>query len=112
MRARRHATLTSTAFNAGTFFEDQWSGPSREKVLGLMDKTQFQSVLGLVFAGSQKEEVLDAICYAYGAGDPDLLRGGFSLVRWRQFAEDFEKVKPSPQYTPGVDWAVQHWSEW
>ena len=82
-------------------FEDQWVGPSREKLLGVMDKTQFMSVMGILFAGAQKFEVLQALCEIYGAGDPDARRGGLELVRWKDFAEDFDEVEPAELYLPG-----------
>lgn len=61
-------------------FEDQWDGPSREKLMGVIDKAQFCSVLGLLFAGAQKDHVMRGLVDAYGTGDPDP-RGGLSHVR-------------------------------
>ena len=83
-------------------FEDQWAGPSREKLLGVMDKTQFLSVMGILFAGAQKMRVLQAVCDTYGAGDIDRRNGGRQLVRWRQFSNDFDTIEPAPLTMPGM----------
>ena len=83
-------------------FEDQWAGPSREKLLGVMDKTQFLSVMGILFAGAQKMRVLQAVCDTYGAGDIDRRNGGRQLVRWRQFSNDFDTIEPAPLTIPGM----------
>jgi hypothetical protein len=81
-------------------FEDQWDGPSREKLMGVIDRAQFCSVIGLLFAGSQKQHVMAGLVKVYGTGDPDP-RGGLSHVRWKDFATDFNEIAPAELTDPG-----------
>ena len=87
------------SFNMYQCFEDQWDGPSREKLMGVIDKAQFCSVLGLLFAGAQKDHVMRGLVDAYGTGDPDP-RGGLSHVRWKHFATDFNEIAPTELEDP------------
>jgi len=49
--------------------------------------------MGLLFTGFVTGDVLQAICQAYKAGHPDPAdEGGYSQVRWKQFAIDFDNV--------------------
>ena len=42
--------------------------------------------------------LLDRICDAYPAGDPDP-SGGFLKVKWRQFSVDFDEQVPIPWHS-------------
>ena len=102
--------------------------------LGVIDKMQFFSVLGTLFAGAQKQQAvwprlscahawprehasavptsapLRAASQVLGAladayGTGDVdPRGGWTHVRWKDFSTDFEQVEPAPLNEPGLQW--------
>ena len=70
---------------------EEYAGSGVDYNLGVMRKNRFRSCLAILFPSVQlSSELLDKICDAYSAGDPDLSpAGGFCKVRWREFAVDF-----------------------
>lgn len=70
--------------------------------MGVMDTQRFQSVLGLLFGGELKPQVLRALCYYYGTGGHIMGGQEFAQAKWKQFAIDFDNV-PAPAEDPIVD---------
>jgi len=69
-------------------FEEQ-CGPGRERAMGIMDQTQFEGALRVLFKASltTKQDVVKSICNAYRASDG-------TNVRWKQFALDLDNTTP------------------
>jgi len=72
---------------------EEYAGNGYERNMGVMDKNRFRSTMGVLFAGSVTSADLRAICHVYRAGHPDPAeQDGYTQVRWKQFAIDFDNV--------------------
>ena len=82
----------------------EYAGSGRDAAVGVMPKHRFVTSMGTIFKQIKLEtDVLLRIVQAYGAGDPDPGEPGtLTLVRWKQFAIDFDEIEPAPVEAPGV----------
>jgi hypothetical protein len=80
----------------------QYCGSGYDKNMGVMDTQRFTSVLGLLFGGELKPDVLRALCYYYGTGGQVMGGEQFAQAKWKQFAIDFDNV-PLAGEDPIVD---------
>lgn len=83
-------------------FSSQYCGTGYDKNMGVMDTQRFVSVLGLLFGGELKPDVLRALCYYYGTGGQVMGGEQFAQAKWKQFAIDFDNV-PLMEEDPVVD---------
>jgi len=75
---------------------EEFTGSLKERNSGTMTKNRFRATMGQLFSGKLKNSILNQICYEYGTGDPDAREGGWMKVRWKAFADDFDRVPPMP----------------
>lgn len=78
------------------------AGRGVNALIGEMPRNRFCSTLGGLFGGELKEDVLKAICAVYGCGDPDPVWGGYQEVWFKQFAADFDNIRPAAEAAPVV----------
>jgi len=74
-------------------------GPGQEKDLGIMTRGLFKTCMSALFGHAQLTVTsIDMICDAWGAGEPG---GGYTYVKWRKFATDFDGIPvPAPPSAP------------
>ena len=71
----------------------EYAAPGRDGNLGVMPKARFQAAMGFLFAGDISRALLKEIALKYAAGDVDYTEaGGFTKVKWKQFAIDFDET--------------------
>lgn len=73
----------------------EMAGSGYERNMGVMDKNRFRSTLAFLFKGAITEQLLLDICARYKAGHPDpnpQEPDGYSQVKWKLFALDFDEI--------------------
>ena len=77
---------------------EEFCNSLQERNTGVMQKRRFRSTMGILFQGNLKMDVLNAICYRYGCGDPDPQEPGtLQKVNFKKFAVEFDEVPPEPK---------------
>ena len=81
---------------------EEVAGSSLNAKMGEMSRNRFSSALGDMFGGELTQATLKAICDTYGCGDPDRRSGGYQEVWFKQFAADFDNIRPAAEAAPVV----------